>query len=63
MRLIRALFVGLSFLCWGLIVALAWGAEWGTETAGKIAMASSLLALVYGSSSYRKNGRRRQKKA
>lgn len=62
MRLLRALFVGLTFLAWGGVIALAWGAQWGTETAGKITLASSFLAIVYGSASYRRKGRGGKKK-
>ncbi|WP_162381290.1 hypothetical protein [Citrobacter sp. NCU1] len=61
MRLVRALFVGLSFLGWGVFIALAWGVEWGTEAAGKIALGSSLLAIVYGCDSYRRKGRNRKR--
>lgn len=54
MRLIKALFVGAAFLAWGLLIALSYGATWGSDKAGTIASISSLLALIYASAAYRR---------
>ncbi|MCZ4061194.1 hypothetical protein O3W44_22500 [Pantoea sp. LMR881] len=58
MQLFKALVVSLAFLTWGLLIALASGATWGTHQAGIIATVSSLLALIYGSATYRSSRKR-----
>jgi len=64
MPIIKGLLTVLAFLIWGLVIGLAFGARWETHQAGSIATVSSLLALVYGSASYRSSRNRpRNKKA
>ncbi len=50
----RSLLVGAAFITWGIIVGMAWGAEWGTAPAGKIALLFGALSFVYGAAEYRK---------
>jgi hypothetical protein len=54
----RSLLVGAAFITWGIIVGIAWGAEWGTATAGKIALLFGTLSFVYGAAEFRSVKRR-----
>lgn len=54
----RSLLVGVAFITWGVIVGMAWGAEWGTAQAGKITFVFGALGFIYGTAEYRSAKRR-----
>lgn len=56
--LFRALLAGASFMAWGGIVGMAWGAEWGTALAGQITFFFGALGFIYGAAEYRSAKRR-----